>query len=154
MSKVLQQQLAKTIKEQGDMARDMALAELKELKKDLLDLEKALVAKQTPNQGKLMDLTHGAFELFRNASIVLETDNLMIQLLTAAEESKDLEYLERKGAMLLSKPEGWHWFSPKGEMVFLAAPAETRLAAQKLQDRLTRKTPPKPQPKTEESITD
>ena len=43
--------------------------------------------------------------------------------------------------MLLTKPEGWHWFSPKGEMLFLAAPGETRLAAQKLQDRLTRKTP-------------
>jgi len=154
MSKVLQQQLAKTIKEQGDMARDMALAELKELKKDLLDLEKALSTKQTPDQGKLMDLTHGAFELFRNASIVLETDNLMTQLLTAAEESKDLEYLERKGAMLLTKPEGWHWFTPKGEMIFLALPPETHQAALKLQERLTRKMPPKPQPKSEEPITD
>jgi hypothetical protein len=147
MSKVLQNQLAKTIKEQGDMARDMAIAELKDLKKDLLELEKALSTKKTPDQGLLMDISHGAFELFRTASIVLETDNLQIQLQTAVEEGKDLEYLERKGAMLLTKPEGWHWFSPKGEMLFLAAAGETRLAAQKLQDRLTRKTPPKPAPK-------
>lgn len=147
MSKVLQNQLAKTIKEQGDMARDMAIAELKDLKKDLLELEKALSAKKTPDQGLLMDISHGAFELFRTASIVLETDNLQIQLQTAVEEGKHLEYLEKKGAMLLTKPEGWHWFSPKGEMLFLAAAGDTQLAAQKLQERLTRKTPAKkPQP--------
>jgi hypothetical protein len=147
MSKVLQNQLAKTIKEQGDMARDMAIAELRDLKKDLLELEKALSTKKTPDQGLLMDISHGAFELFRTASIVLETDNLQIQLQAAVEEGKDLEYLEKKGAMLLTKPEGWHGFSPKGEMLFLAAPGETRLAAQKLLERLTRKTPVKPAPK-------
>lgn len=96
MSKALQNQLAKTIKDQGDMARDMAIAELKDLKKDLLELEKALAAKQTPDQAKLMDITHGAFELFRTTSIVLETDNLLIQLQHAVEEGKDLEYLEKK----------------------------------------------------------
>jgi len=146
MSKVLQNQLAKTIKEQGDMARDMAIAELKDLKKDLLELEKSLSTKKTPDQGLLMDISHGAFELFRTASIVLETDNLQVQLQQAVEEGKDLEYLERKGAILLTKPEGWHWFTPKGEMLFLAPAGDTRQAAQKLQDRITRKTAPKPVP--------
>lgn len=155
MSKVLQAQLAKTLKEQGDMARDMAVAELKDLKKDLLELEKALTAKKTPDQGLLMDISHGAFELFRTASIVLETDSLQEQLQSAVEEGRDLEYLERKGAMLLTKPEGWHWFSPKGEMFFLAGPGETHLAARKLNERLTRKTPvkaapPKPAPEVTE----
>ncbi len=147
MSKVLQAQLMKTLKEQGDQARDMAVAELKDLKKDLLELEKALSAKKTPDQGLLMDISHGAFELFRTASIVLETDTLQEQLHNALEEGRDLEYLERKGAMLLTKPEGWHWFSPKGEMLFLAGPGETHLAARKLNERLTRKTPTKPAPK-------
>jgi hypothetical protein len=71
---------------------------------------------------------------------------LQEQLQHAVEEGKDLEYLERKGAILLTKPEGWHWFTPKGEMLFLAAPGDTRLAAQKLQERITRKTAPKPAP--------
>ncbi len=31
-------------------------------------------------------------------------------------------------------------------MLFLAAPGDTRLAAQKLQERITRKTTPKPAP--------
>lgn len=144
MSKALHSQLSKSLREQGDMARDMAMAELKDLKKDLLELEKALTARKAPDQGLLMDISHGAFELFRTASVVLETDNLQHLLQSAAEEGKDLEYLEKKGAMLLTKPEGWHWFSPKGEMLFLAAAGETRQAAQKLQDRLTRKTPAKP----------
>lgn len=156
MSKALQNQLSKNLKEQSDMARDMAIAELKDLKKDLQDLEKALAAKKTPDQALLMDISHGAFELFRTASIVLETDNLQNLLSEAAEEGKDLEYLEKKGAMLLTKPEGWHWFSPKGEMFFLAAAGETSQAAQKLQSRLTRKTPAKtakpapPKPPAEE----
>lgn len=143
MSKALQNQLTKTIKEQGDMARDMAMAELKDLKKDLLELEKALTAKKSPDQGLLMDISHGAFELFRTASIVLETDNLQDLLQGAVEEGKDLEYLERKGAILLTKPEGWHWFTPKGEMIFLAPGGETHQAAMKLQERLNRKTQPK-----------
>ncbi|NLY41767.1 MAG: hypothetical protein GX055_09130 [Desulfovibrionales bacterium] len=144
MSKALQVQLVKTLKEQSDMARDMAVAELKDLKKDLAELEKALASKKTPDQGLLMDISHGAFELFRTASIVLQADLLSVQLDSALEEARDLEYLEKRGAILLSKPEGWHWFSPKGEMLFLAGPGETRLAAKKLQERVQRKTPPKP----------
>lgn len=152
MSKVLQNQLSKTIREHSDMARDMAIAELRDLKKDLLELEKALNAKKTPDQGLLMDITHGAFELFRTASIVLESDNLQELLQGSVDESKDLEFLEKKGAIQLTKPEGWHWFSPKGEMFFLAAPGETHKAAEALQIRLTRKTPAKkktPAPKSE-----
>ena len=80
MSKALQVQLAKTLKEQSDMARDMAVAELKDLKKDLAELEKALGSKKTPDQGLLMDISHGAFELFRTASIVLQADTLAEQL--------------------------------------------------------------------------
>ena len=78
---------------------------------------------------------------------MLETDNLQIQLQSAVEQGRDLDYLERKGAMLLTKPEGWHWFTPKGEMLFLAAPGETRQAALKLQERINRKPPVKPTPK-------
>lgn len=138
MSKTLQAQLAKTLKEQGDLARDMALAELKDMKKDLLNLEKALASKKTPDQALLMDITHGAFELFRTASIVLETDTLQEHLNAAQETGRDLDYLEKKGALLLTKPEGWHWFSPKGEMTFLAPPGDTQLAASKLKERLTK----------------
>lgn len=143
MSKVLQHQLAKAIKGQGDMARDMAIAELKDLKKDLAELEKNLVAKKNLNQGLLMDIAHGAFELFRTASIVLEADKLQELMHGAVEEGKDLEYLESKGAILLTNPEGWHWFSPKGEMVFLAPSGDAQQASEKLRNRLTRKPRPK-----------
>ena len=64
MSKALQNQLSKSLREQGDMARDMAMAELKDLKKDLQELEKTLTAKKAPDQGLLMDISHGSFELF------------------------------------------------------------------------------------------
>ena len=59
MSKALQNQLSKSLREQGDMARDMAMAELKDLKKDLQELEKTLTAKKAPDQGLLMDISHG-----------------------------------------------------------------------------------------------
>jgi hypothetical protein len=143
MSKVLQHQLTKAVKGQGDMAREMALAELKDLKKDLLTLEKALTSKKSPDQALLMDIAHGAFELFRTASIVLETDTLQDLIIGASEASKDLTYLESKGAIQLTSPEGWHWFSPKGEMIFLAPSTETKQAATKLRQRLTRKPRPK-----------
>lgn len=153
MSKILQNQLNKAIKGQGDQARDMAIAELKDLKKDLLTLEKALARKKSPDQALLMDIAHGAFELFRTASIVLEADNLQERMSEAVERTKDLTYLEGKGAIKLNDPQGWHWFSPKGEMIFLADNDQTHAAATKLRSRLTRrpraKTPAKPKTKEE-----
>jgi hypothetical protein len=126
--------LAGLIRSRGQEAREMALHELGELKKDVLLLEKALAGKgkQDLSTAPLFDIVHGAQEIFRTVSVVLESESLLQELAGEIEKAGLREYLERHGARLLTKPEGWHWVNPKGEMILLGTVDETAKAADKL----------------------
>ena len=138
MSKQPQKQIVKVLEEKNDHAREIALQEIKDLKADLAEVEKVLSGRKKAGQFALMDIVHGAFEVYRNAAVIFENETLMADLEVALEEGKHREYLDSKGARLLTKPDGWHWFSPKGEMVFLGTADETAKAAGKLKSKLTR----------------
>ena len=138
MSKQPQKQIVKVLEEKNDHARQIALQEIRDLKADLVEVEKVLSGRKKAGQFALMDIVHGAFEVYRNAAVIFENETLMADLETALEEGRHRDYLEGKGAKLLVKPDGWHWFSPKGEMVFLGSAEETAKAAQKLKTKLSR----------------
>ncbi|HKK33271.1 MAG TPA: hypothetical protein VJ934_06860 [Desulfomicrobiaceae bacterium] len=151
MSRQPQKQIVKVLEEKNDHAREMALQEIKALKADLTEVEKVLSGRKKSAQIALMDIVHGAFEVYRNAAVIFENESLMADMEVALEEGRFREYLEGKGAKLLTKPDGWHWFSPKGEMVFLGPAEETAKAAQKLKTRLSRGGKKKPAPRTEKA---
>lgn len=124
--------VARTLRDKGQTARETALRELAMLQKDLAALEKILTGQRKAANFDLFDVVHGAFEIFRNAAVVLENEAILagIEKETALGEAR--EFLERHGATLLTKPAGWHWISPKGEMRFLAKAAEIEKAAEAL----------------------
>jgi 2-phospho-L-lactate guanylyltransferase (CobY/MobA/RfbA family) len=126
--------LAGLIRTRGTEAREMALHELGELKKDVLLLEKTLAGKgrQELSTAPLFDIVHGAQEVFRTVAIVIETESLLDAMAGEVEKAGQRDYLERHGARLLTKPEGWHWINTRGEMVFLGIEEETAKAADKL----------------------
>jgi hypothetical protein len=146
--------LAALIRARGQEAREMGLHELGELKKDVLLLEKALAGKgrQELSTAPLFDIVHGAHEIFRTVSVVLDTESLLREMAGEIEKAGRREYLERHGARLLTKPEGWHWVNSKGEMIFLGMVEETAKAAEKLKRIKSRsatakeKKQPDPQP--------
>ena len=148
----------KALAERGEDARELALTEIKALKQDLEQLRRILVAKRPAAAGEdfsLHDVVHGALEIFRAAHVVLENDRLLTDMDGAVSKALAEDFLTAHEARLLKKPAGWHWISPKGEMVFLGEAEEPAKAAQVLKRRLPRKSPaPAEAPDTPEDLTD
>lgn len=122
----------KAIRERNDQARQTALEEIHELRKDLNLLERILTGKQKPGDYSPFDLAHSAFELFRAASFILDNEALAAGMEEEISRARAEDALARAGASLLTRPSGWHWISPAGEMHFLGKPGETEKAAEKL----------------------
>jgi hypothetical protein len=124
--------VARTLRDKSDQARELALRELKMVQKDLATLEKILTGSRKAGDFALFDVVHGAFEIFRNASVALEHETLLADIEKETAVSQARDFLEKHGATLLTKPAGWHWISPKGEMRLLAKGTETEKAADAL----------------------
>jgi len=122
----------KAVRERNDQARETALEEMRELRKDLNLLERILTGKQKPGDYSPFDLVHSAFELFRAACFILDNDSLAAGMEDETRRAQAQDVLDRAGAKLLTRPAGWHWISPAGEMHFLAKPGEVEKAAEKL----------------------
>ncbi|PIE68736.1 MAG: hypothetical protein CSA21_05550 [Deltaproteobacteria bacterium] len=140
MKSRIHEQLARTIESKNQEAKALALEEIKALKKDLVELEKVLAGKKKPKEIALMDITCGAFEVYKNAALIFQNMDMLEALQQGREEAKIIDYMERRGARLLKKPEGWHWFSPQGEMVFLGEAHEPLKAGERLKSLVARKS--------------
>mgnify|MGYP000894760920 CR=1 FL=1 len=124
----------KAMKEKSDLSKEAALRELRALSKDIAALEQILTGKKKKGNFSLFDVIHGAFEIFRNASVVFETELLAGDMEKSMGGALAEEFLEKHGATLLKKPAGWHWISAQGEMHFLGKADEAEKAAEKLGD--------------------
>ena len=124
--------VVRTLAARSDKARELALQEVKQMKKDLAAAEKMLSGQAKPGTAAGFDLIHGALEISRHLFALAEHEALQEGLAEALETARDEDYLAQAGATLLKKPAGWHWISQKGEMHFLAKPGETVKAAQVL----------------------
>lgn len=144
----------KAMMETSDQALEIALAEIKDLKKDLATLERILNGRggKAADQFSLIDVPHGAFEIFRTASVVLENRKLLGDMQDAVDRSMAEDFLAEHGATLLKEPEGWHWISPKGVMRHLGDGDDPKAAAAKLK-RYLPKTP-KAKPAGQDDATD
>lgn len=122
----------RAIRERNEEARKAALEEIQELRKDLAALERILANKQKPGDFSAFDLAHSAFELFRLTTSILDNEALAASMEAEVERARAEDALARAGATLLTRPAGWHWFSPAGEMHFLGKAHEPEKAADKL----------------------
>ena len=139
MKSRIHEHLARSIEAKNTEATALALAEIRDLKKDLTEIEKVLAGKKKSTGIALMDVPCGAFEVYKNVALIFQNMEMLECLQQGREETKLVDYLDRRGARVLKKPEGWHWFSPQGEMVFLANPDEIPKAGEKLKALLSRK---------------
>lgn len=112
--------VSKVLRERMEQSRQVALHEIREMRKALTDLEQFLTGKRKRPGADLFDLVHGAFEIFRTSSALADYGKLLEEMGSEVDRTQALALLEAKGARLLTKPVGWHWISPKGEMHFLA----------------------------------
>jgi hypothetical protein len=146
----------KTLQDKNAKAREAALYEIKDMRKDLANLEKILQGKKPLGDFSLFDIVHGAFEIFRQGQLVFDNEQLMEEMDKELETEVLKEDLVKRGATLLKKPEGWHWISPKGEMHYLGKPDEIEKSLQTLKElkggkRKKKAAPKKAQPAAAES---
>lgn len=132
MSDKITTPVAKVLSERVEQSRQVALHEVRELRKALTDLEQFLAGKRKRPGADLFDLVHSAFEVFRTSSAMVDYGRLLDELGQEVDRSQTLALLEAKGARLLTKPAGWHWISPKGEMHLLARKDEPEKALEAL----------------------
>ncbi|WP_291500276.1 hypothetical protein [Desulfocurvus sp.] len=135
----------KALLDATEEARGLALEEIKELRKDLAALERILTGRAKDADFPLLDVAHGAFEIFRTAGVVLENQRLLANMQDAVDRALAEDFLAANGARLLREPEGWHWFSPKGVMRHLGPGDDPAGAAARLRRYLPR-TPAAAQP--------
>ncbi len=132
--KRIAQSLLASIDDKNAKAKESALYEIKELRNDLAVLEKILNGKQQQGDFSPMNVVHGAFEIYRHTASIFENAALSRDMETTLEQTMIRSELEKLGATLLKKPEGWHWISPQGEMHKLADAGQEEKALGKLKD--------------------
>lgn len=128
MSDIPSTPAAKVLQERMEQSRQVALHEVRELRKALADLEQFLTGKRKRPGPDMFDVVHSAFEIFRNSSALADYGKLLEDLGSEVDRSQALALLGAKGARLLTRPAGWHWINPKGEMHFLAKKDEPEKA--------------------------
>lgn len=128
-----------TLTEKKDEARESALYELKELKADLLNLEKIISGRKKQEDVSILDIINSAFELYRHSQVFFENKKLIQTIENDMAEALATDQLIGNGAQLLKKPAGWHWISPKGEMFHLGESTDPVAAAKKLDTLLKRR---------------
>lgn len=120
------------IEERNAQSRELALTEIEALKKDLTTLTAILKGRRKPGEFSPFDIVHGAFEIFRSASSILENQALTEHMEQEIAQAEARDYLLTHGATLLTQPPGWHWISPAGRMYSLGKSSEAEKAARKL----------------------
>jgi len=120
------------IEDRNAQARELALAEIEALKKDLAALTRILKGQRKPGEFSPFDIVHGAFEIFRSASSIFENQALTEHMEQEIVQAESRDYLLTHGASLLTQPAGWHWISPIGRMYSLGKASEADKAARKL----------------------
>ena len=128
-----------TLTEKMDEAKESALYEIKELKADLVNLEKIISGRKKQQDVSILDIINSAFELYRHSQVFFENKKLIETIENDMAEALATDQLITNGAQLLKKPAGWHWISPKGEMFHLGDSAEPVAASKKLNTLLKRR---------------
>jgi hypothetical protein len=120
------------LEKRRDAELEAALSEIKDLRKDLIRLERALKRKQAAEGDHpdpvVFDVVHGAFEIHRLAASVFTTKKLLADMDEEVERFRIEEELRALGATLLKKPTGWHIVTKDGEMRRLADADDPRKA--------------------------
>lgn len=139
----------KQLSDRIDDSKEKALFEIKELKDDLNELQRHLSGRKKATDIQPDDILRSAYEISQRMREMDERRAILDQMEFVAAEADALEYLESRGAKLLTRPVGWH-FQTSAERFLLhvddpvAAAAELRklLAAGKRLKRPAKKKKP------------
>ena len=96
-----------------EVSKEAALFEIKELKDDLNELQRHLSGRKKTTDIQPDDVLRSAYEIASHLRELRKRQNLLEELGDVAAETEALEYLESRGAKLLTRPAGWHFQTAK-----------------------------------------
>jgi len=114
-----------------EVSREAALYEIKELKDDLNELQRHLSGRKKETGIQPDDILRSAYEIASQMREMRKRQELLAELDDVAAETEALDYLESRGAKLLTRPAGWHFQTSKERYLLheddpVAAAAELR----------------------------
>lgn len=119
----------KQLADKIDDSNEKALFEIKELKEDLNELQRHLSGRKKTTDVQPDDILRSAYEISQRMRDMRERRDILAEMACVAAESEALEYLESRGAKLLTRPAGWH-FQTSAERFLLHADDPVEAAAE------------------------
>lgn len=103
----------KQLNDKIDDARETALFEIKELKADLNELQRHYSGRKKVTDIQPDDVLRSAYEIAHRMRDIAKRKEILTEMEDVAAEAEALEYLDSRGAKLLTRPAGWHFQTSK-----------------------------------------
>lgn len=103
----------KQLNDKIDDAREATLYEVKELKTDLNELQRHFSGRKKVTDIQPDDILRSAYEIAHKMREMQKRKEILAEMEDVAAEADALEYLESRGAKLLTRPAGWHFQTSK-----------------------------------------
>jgi len=103
----------KQLNDKIEEAREAALFEIKELKNDLNELQRHYSGRKKVTEVQPDDVLRSAYEISHRMREIQKRKDILAEMEDVAAEAEALEYLEARGAKLLTRPVGWHFQTSK-----------------------------------------
>ncbi|MDD3310553.1 hypothetical protein [Pseudodesulfovibrio sp.] len=121
----------KQLSDKIEEAKESALFEIKELKDDLNELQRHFSGRKKDTDIQPDDVLRSAYEIASQMREIRKRREILAELEEVAAETEALDYLESRGAKLLTRPAGWHFQTAKERFLLheddpVAAAAELR----------------------------
>jgi hypothetical protein len=110
-------------------SRERALFEVKELKDDLNELQRHLSGRKKETSIQPDDILRSAYEISHRLREMDKRREILAEMECVAAETEALEYLDSRGAKLLTRPAGWH-FQTSAERFLLHSDDAVQAAAE------------------------
>ncbi|BCS88964.1 hypothetical protein [Pseudodesulfovibrio sediminis] len=94
-------------------SKEAALFEVKELKADLNELQRYLSGRKKETTLQPEDFLRSAYEIAQYLRDMQKREEVLAEMQDVAAAIEAEEYLESRGAKLLSRPAGWHFQTSK-----------------------------------------
>lgn len=120
----------KQLTDKIDDSKEAALYEVKELKADLNELQRHLSGRKKQTDIQPDDILRSAYEIAAQLREMRQRQAILMELEDVAAESEAIEYLDSRGAKMLTRPAGWHFQTSKER--FLLHADDAVLAAAEL----------------------
>ncbi len=120
----------KQLNDKIEEAQEAALFEIKELKTDLNELQRHLSGRKKTINVQPDDILRSAHEVTYRMHEIQKRRDILAEMEDVAAEAEALEYLEARGAKLLTRPIGWHFQTSKER--FMLHPNDAVEAAEEL----------------------